>query len=82
MPRGMTPDGFFFVVPLTLYPWASASGVVVGLAVCLFLAFSSAIREDTPPWWPIAPVGAGSAVAALVLVIKARRATEAMPVAA
>ncbi|MGW1750337.1 hypothetical protein ACWCRD_32905 [Streptomyces sp. NPDC002092] len=61
---------------------ASACGVVVGLAVCLFLVFFSAIREATPPWWPMAPVGAGSAVAALVLVIKARRATESVPVAA
>ncbi|MFF4360377.1 hypothetical protein [Streptomyces sp. NPDC001604] len=107
-------DGFFFVVPLMLYPLAmgyvvvvvtallarlmnrgrrarldlgkrieaSASGVVVGLVVCLFLVFFSAIREASPPWWPIAPVGAGSAVAALVLVIKARRATESMPVTA
>lgn len=112
--RAWTGDGFFFVVPLLLYPLAmgyvvvvvtallarsmnrgrragldlgrrieaSSVGVVVGLAVCLFLMFFSAMEEASPPWWPIAPVGAGSAVAALVLVVKARRATESMPVAA
>lgn len=61
---------------------ASVFGVVVGLAACLFLVFFSAVREASPPWWPVAPVGTGSAVAALVLVIKARSATESVPVAA
>jgi len=112
--RGWTGDGFFFVVPLLLYPLAmgyvvvvvtalltrlmnrgrrarldlgerieaNAIGVVVGLAVCLLLVFLSATRGASPPWWPIAPVGAGSAVAALVLVIRARSATETISAAA
>ncbi|MFF4021023.1 hypothetical protein [Streptomyces sp. NPDC001843] len=101
-----TGDGFFFVVPVLLYPLAmgyvivvavallarvlgrggrarlgvgdrfaaATFGVVAGLASCVALIFFSAARDATPAWWPIAPVGAGSAVAALMLVSGARKA--------
>lgn len=110
-----TGDGFFFVVPLLLYPVAmgyviavatallarvlnrggrarldvgerlaaDVYGVLTGLAVCLFLVFLTAVRDDgSPPWWPIAPVGAGTAVAALALLRGARAAAEPDAVAA
>ncbi|MFJ9154373.1 hypothetical protein ACIRP7_41485 [Streptomyces sp. NPDC102270] len=56
---------------------AYSYGVLIGLAVCLFLVFFTAVRDDgSPPWWPMAPVGAGTAVAALALLRSARAAAE------
>ncbi|MFE9676913.1 hypothetical protein ACFYO5_22635 [Streptomyces sp. NPDC006259] len=56
---------------------ADSYGVLIGLAVCLFLVLLTAVRDvGSPPWWPIAPVGAGTAVAALALLRGARAAAE------